>query len=79
MAKSRPSRAWTNKGLASTGNPVFNRLATTLHLPAINLPVYRNKNRMPLGMQLIGARHQDEKLLATAQRAMDYMRAATHD
>lgn len=67
------------KGLASTGDPVFNRLATTLHLPAVNLPVYRNKNRMPLGMQLIGARHQDEKLLATAQRAMDYMRAATHD
>ncbi len=62
------------KGFGSTGDPVFNRLVTALHLPAINLPVYRNKHRMPLGLQLVGARHQDEKLLATAARLMDVMR-----
>lgn len=66
------------KGLASTGDPIFNRLATTLHLPAINLPVYRSKKRMPLGLQLIGSRHQDEKLLATAARAIEIMRSTTH-
>ena len=54
------------RGLDSTGDPLFNRLATTLHQPAINLPVYRNKAGMPLGLQLVGARHQDEKLLAIA-------------
>ncbi|HEX4859357.1 MAG TPA: amidase family protein, partial [Usitatibacteraceae bacterium] len=62
-------------GLESTGDPVFNRLATAMHLPAINVPVLRNKNRMPLGLQLIGSRHQDEKLLAVAQRVMDLLRA----
>jgi amidase len=62
------------RGLDSTGDPVFNRLATALHLPALNLPVYRNKQRMPLGLQLIGPRHQDEKLLALAGNLINVMR-----
>ncbi len=66
------------QGLESTGDPVFSRANSLLHQPAINLPVYRNKKRMPLGLQLIGARHQDEKLLSTAQRAIDIMRNTTH-
>jgi amidase len=66
-------------GLATTGDPVFCRLMTALHLPAINLPVYRNKKRMPLGLQLVGARLQDEKLLTTASRIIDIMRHTTHD
>lgn len=66
------------KGLESTGDPIFSRANTLLQQPAINLPVYRNKKRMPLGLQLIGARHQDEKLLATARRAIDIMRNTTH-
>ena len=67
------------KGLAFTGDPVFNRLASTLHLPAINLPVYRSKKRMPLGLQLVGARLQDEKLLSVAKRVIDFLRSNTHD
>lgn len=58
------------KGFSSTGDPVFNRLATALHLPAINVPAYRSKLRLPLGLQLIGAAHQDEKLLQVAARFM---------
>lgn len=65
-------------GLASTGDPVFCRLVTALHLPAINLPVYRNKKRMPLGLQLVGARLQDEKLLAIASRVIGIFRNTTH-
>ena len=67
------------KGLSSTGDPVFNRLASTLHLPAINIPVYRSKRRMPLGLQLVGARLQDEKLLAIAKRIIEILRSNTHD
>ncbi len=67
------------KGLAFTGDPVFNRLASTLHLPAINIPVYRSKKRMPLGLQLIGARLQDEKLLSVGQRVINILRSNTHD
>ena len=66
------------RGLESTGDPIFSLTNSLLHQPAINLPVYRNKNRMPLGLQLIGARHQDEKLLTTARRAIDIMRNTSH-
>ena len=65
-------------GLESTGDPIFNRLVTALHLPAINIPVYRNNARMPLGLQLIGARHQDKNLLATATRVTDILRKNQH-
>jgi amidase len=58
------------RGYTSTGDPIFNRLATALHLPALNVPIYRNKLRMPLGLQLVGALHQDEKLFSVAQRFM---------
>lgn len=67
------------KGLESTGDPIFSRANTLLEQPAINLPVYRNQNRMPLGLQLIGARQQDKKLLATAQRTIDILRHGAHD
>ena len=67
------------KGYESTGEPIFNRVVTALHTPAINLPVYRSKNRMPLGLQLVGARHQDEKLLLNAHRIIQILRSATHD
>jgi Asp-tRNA(Asn)/Glu-tRNA(Gln) amidotransferase A subunit family amidase len=56
------------KGLESTGDPLFNRLATALHLPAISVPLYSNKRNLPLGLQLIGALHEDEKLLRVAAR-----------
>lgn len=66
------------KGLESTGDPVFNRLVTALHLPAINIPVFRNSALMPLGLQLIGARLQDESLFATATRVTDILRKNQH-
>ncbi len=67
------------KGLESTGDPVFNRLITAMHLPAINIPVYRSHARMPLGLQLIGARQQDEKLFATAMQVNEILRSAYRD
>ena len=54
-------------GLTATGDPICNRLASLLHTPAINVPAYLNKQSLPLGLQLLGARHADEKLLAGAK------------
>jgi Asp-tRNA(Asn)/Glu-tRNA(Gln) amidotransferase A subunit family amidase len=53
-------------GLTSTGDPLFNRLASVLHTPAINIPAFKDGKSMPLGLQLIGARYEDEKLLQMA-------------
>jgi len=55
------------KGLASTGDPAFCTLWTLSGLPAITLPLLRAANGMPIGVQLIGRRNYDARLLRTAR------------
>jgi Asp-tRNA(Asn)/Glu-tRNA(Gln) amidotransferase A subunit family amidase len=55
------------RGLDSTGNPVFCTLWTYLGMPAITLPLLRAANGLPIGVQLIGQRHADARLLRTAR------------
>ena len=50
----------------STGDPLFNRLWTFLHVPCINVPGFSGPNGLPVGVQLIAARHNDRGLLAAA-------------
>jgi Asp-tRNA(Asn)/Glu-tRNA(Gln) amidotransferase A subunit family amidase len=57
------------EGLSSTGSPVFNFLWTYLGLPAISLPLLE-VGGLPLGVQLVGAKDEDGKLLAVAQHLM---------
>jgi Asp-tRNA(Asn)/Glu-tRNA(Gln) amidotransferase A subunit family amidase len=54
------------KGLASTGDPSFCTLWTLLGTPSLNLPLMRGENDLPLGVQLVGPRHDDARLLRTA-------------
>ena len=55
------------KGLESTGDPSFCTLWTLTGLPAVSLPMLRGSNGMPLGVQLVGRRHFDARLLRTAR------------
>ena len=55
--------------LQSTGDPVFNRLGTVLHLPCITLPGLRGSNGMPVGIQLIGPFSGDAMTLRAAHWA----------
>lgn len=55
------------KGLASTGDPAFCSLWTLCGLPSLNLPIMRGANGLPLGVQLVGRRHFDGRLLRTAR------------
>lgn len=50
--------------LLSTGDPAFNRLASTAGLPAAGIPVGTGARGLPLGLQIIGPRHGDQALLA---------------
>jgi Asp-tRNA(Asn)/Glu-tRNA(Gln) amidotransferase A subunit family amidase len=54
-------------GLASTGDPAFCSLWTLVGLPALSVPIMRGANGLPLGVQLVGARHGDARLLRTAR------------
>jgi Asp-tRNA(Asn)/Glu-tRNA(Gln) amidotransferase A subunit family amidase len=55
------------KGLGSTGDPSFCTLWTLLGTPALNLPLMQGANGLPLGVQLVGPRHGDARLLRTAR------------
>jgi Asp-tRNA(Asn)/Glu-tRNA(Gln) amidotransferase A subunit family amidase len=53
-------------GLASTGDPAFCRVWTLLGCPCISLPVLTGPAGLPVGLQLVGARGTDDRLLAVA-------------
>lgn len=58
-------------GLSSTGNAVFSAIWTLLGVPAITLPLLEGANGLPIGVQVIGARDADAKLLGAAAQIMD--------
>ena len=55
------------KGLESTGDPVFNRIWTLLHVPAVHVPVGKGPNGLPLGLQVVGRIGDDARVLACAR------------
>jgi Asp-tRNA(Asn)/Glu-tRNA(Gln) amidotransferase A subunit family amidase len=55
------------KGLESTGDPAFCSLWTLCGMPALNLPLMQGGNGLPLGVQLVGPRGSDARLLRTAR------------
>jgi Asp-tRNA(Asn)/Glu-tRNA(Gln) amidotransferase A subunit family amidase len=55
------------RGLDSTGDPAFCTLWTLAGMPALNLPLMQGGNGLPLGVQLVGPRNGDARLLRTAR------------
>jgi amidase len=55
---------------AFAGVPLY-QVWTTLHVPAVSIPVFKGPAGMPIGAQLIGKRHDDRKLFACAQWAFE--------
>jgi amidase len=51
------------RGLASTGDPAFNRIWTLLGTPCLSLPAARGPAGMPVGIQLVGLPGADAALL----------------
>ncbi|MBE0605311.1 MAG: amidase [Deltaproteobacteria bacterium] len=54
-------------GLESTGSPIFCTIWTLCGMPAITLPMMQGAHGMPIGVQLVGARGDDARLLRTAR------------
>ncbi|WP_431284380.1 amidase [Humitalea sp. 24SJ18S-53] len=53
-------------GLAATGSATFNSLWTLLYTPCLTLPHGAGPTGLPLGLQLVSARYEDERLFAAA-------------
>ena len=54
-------------GLETTGDPILCTLWTYLGTPAVTVPLLRSAAGMPLGVQLVGRRDGDARLLRTAR------------
>jgi Asp-tRNA(Asn)/Glu-tRNA(Gln) amidotransferase A subunit family amidase len=54
------------EGLDSTGTRVFNSMWTLLHVPCVAIPVGVGPRGLPLGIQLIGPRFADARVMAIA-------------
>jgi len=54
-------------GLESTGDSVFCAIWTLLGTPAVSLPLLKGATDMPLGVQLVGPKGEDARLLAIAR------------
>ncbi|MEO8567280.1 MAG: amidase [Betaproteobacteria bacterium] len=55
------------EGLDSTGDPAFCTLWTLCGMPSLSLPLLRGENGLPMGVQLVGRRGDDARLLRTAR------------
>jgi Asp-tRNA(Asn)/Glu-tRNA(Gln) amidotransferase A subunit family amidase len=55
------------EGLAATGDLIFNGLWTLLHVPCVNLPLWRGPHGLPVGLTLVGPRYTDRGMLAAAR------------
>lgn len=54
------------EGFSSTGSPIMNGLWTYLGMPAVSLPLLEARG-LPIGVQLVGLRHDDGRLLRSAR------------
>jgi Asp-tRNA(Asn)/Glu-tRNA(Gln) amidotransferase A subunit family amidase len=63
------------RGLESTGSPVFSTLWTLCGVPAVTVPVMQGADGMPMGVQLVGPRGDDARLLQCARWLVEQVAA----
>jgi Asp-tRNA(Asn)/Glu-tRNA(Gln) amidotransferase A subunit family amidase len=71
-----PSAPGEAPAMATTGNPAFCTTWTYLGTPAISLPLMSSESGLPLGVQLVGRRGNDARLLRTARWLVKNVRRA---
>ena len=64
------------RGLNPTGDPAFQQFWTVLYGPSMSLPTHRGPNGLPVGLQVIARRYDDDRLFACARWIMDRLGAA---
>jgi Asp-tRNA(Asn)/Glu-tRNA(Gln) amidotransferase A subunit family amidase len=62
------------KGLGSTGSPIFCTIWTFCGTPAVTLPLLTGASGLPIGVQLVGEKGDDARLLRTARWLIETVR-----
>ncbi len=60
-------------GIATTGDPLCNRVWTLLRLPCVALPTGAGEGGLPVGVQLVGRHGGDQSLLELANAVADLL------
>lgn len=60
---------------AGTGDPIFCTLWTLAGLPCVTMPLLVGETDLPIGVQLIGPAHKDDRLLRTARWCQTHIAA----
>jgi len=55
------------EGLQSTGDWVFNAMFTAMHTPCVAIPCIKGAKGLPVGIQIVGPRYTDARLLAVGE------------
>jgi Asp-tRNA(Asn)/Glu-tRNA(Gln) amidotransferase A subunit family amidase len=58
-----PAPGQAPRTLDSTGDAIFNGLWTVLYMPCLTLPSGEGPDGLPVGIQLVGRRHDDRRLI----------------
>jgi len=61
------------EGLGATGDPAFCTLWTFCGVPALSLPLLKGEHGLPVGVQIVGQRGHDRRLMQTASWLMDQL------
>jgi len=59
--------------MGSTGDPICCTIWTLCGLPCISMPLLSGANDMPVGMQLVGALQEDDRLLRTTRAVLQQL------
>lgn len=65
LAPSAPGEA--PEGLGYTGDPVFSQVWTLMHAPCVTVPALQGPKGLPLGVQIVGPRGTDGRVLLAAE------------
>jgi Asp-tRNA(Asn)/Glu-tRNA(Gln) amidotransferase A subunit family amidase len=58
------------EGLDTTGSPIFCTIWTLCGVPAVSLPIMKSESGLPVGVQLIGRKQEDGRLLSAAKQLL---------
>ena len=53
--------------MRATGDPSMQAIWTALHTPTMTLPTHRGPNNLPVGIQFVAQRYEDDRLFACAR------------